>query len=273
MKRILGTIVVIAIIGAVAFFGGRALGLIPVPGAETEAGAPGSDAAATPLPPITATQGVIADARVVPVQRAGLSAAVGGIVAELLVKEGDQVTAGQPILRIDGYRRAVQRSPVPRLTSQRAQANLDDLLDGNRAEDIAAYGVTLDSAKAQLIVGPEHLVQGSDAVQASVASANANLQKRTGRADRAGAIAAKADIADAEVHPTPGPTRQRSGQVAQRMWGPPRNRPTQTANNNGEAAKALRQSRVGRPWQAEVNAGQCPDSGRPQSNSLRASVR
>ncbi|HRW10509.1 MAG TPA: biotin/lipoyl-binding protein, partial [Caldilineaceae bacterium] len=199
MRRILGIIVIIAIIAVAAFFGGRALGFIPNPTGDGQAGVPGAEATATPLPPITASQGVIADARVIPLQSAGLSMATSGIVAEVLVDEGQLVAAGEPLIRLDA---AQARAAVARAEAdlQRSQANLDDLLDGNRVEDIAVAQAAVDAAQARL----DKLVQSTDAgdlaaSQAAVASANASLQKVLEGPSDQELIAAKADIANAEA--------------------------------------------------------------------------
>src|SRR5689334_12078411 len=51
-----------------------------------------------------AEEQLVAEARVVPARSAALSLTSGGIVAELLVAEGDRVEAGQPLLRLDHTR-------------------------------------------------------------------------------------------------------------------------------------------------------------------------
>src|SRR4051794_41584202 len=61
--------------------------------------------AATPAAIIAEDQ-LVAEAKVVPVQSAALSLPIGGGVAEMLVAEGDQVTGGQALLRLD-------RAPAP----------------------------------------------------------------------------------------------------------------------------------------------------------------
>lgn len=52
------------------------------------------------LPPVKVDDRVQAEAKVVPVQHASLSLAVGGIVEELLVGEGQAVAGGQLLLRV-----------------------------------------------------------------------------------------------------------------------------------------------------------------------------
>lgn len=254
MKRILGIIVIIAIIGVAAFFGGRALGFIPTPGASTEAVAPGAEAAATALPAITATQGVIADARVVPVQRAGLSIATSGIVAEVLVSEGEQVEAGQPLIRLDA---ALARAAVARAEAdlQRSQANLEELLDGNRPEDIAAAQAGLDSAKARL----DKLVESTDAgdlaaSQAAIASANAGLQKVLEGPTEQELIAAKAEIANAEATLTQAQRAYDRVKWRNDVGATQESANLQTATNNYEAAKARYDNLLAGARDSDVNA-------------------
>ena len=65
----------------------------------------------TPLPPI-AGGGLSSEARVVPVRSAALSLPSGGLIGELLVAEGEQVTAGQPLLRLDRARSEAGVAPA-----------------------------------------------------------------------------------------------------------------------------------------------------------------
>jgi len=251
MKRIIGIIITIAVIGVVAFFGGRALGLIPTAAVDTEAGA---DAAATPLPAITASQGVIADARVVPLQRAGLSIATSGIVVEVLVDEGERVDAGQPLLRLDA---ALARAAVARAEAdlQRSQANLESLLDGNRPEDIAAAQAALDAANARL----NKLVQSTEAgdlaaSQAAIASANANLQKVLEGPSEQELIAAKAEIANAEATLTQAQRAYDRVKWRNDVGATQESANLQTATNNYEAAKARYDNLLADARASDVNA-------------------
>lgn len=254
MRRILVTILLIAIVAVGVFFGGRALGLIPTPGTETAGNGTAQDAEPTALPPVIASQGVIADARVVPLQRAGLSVATGGIVAEVLVGEGERVEAGQPLVRLDA---ALARAAVARSEAdlQRAQANLATLLDGNRVEDIAAAQASVDAAKAQL----NRLVQSTEAgdlaaSQASIASANANLQKVMEGPTEQELIAAKADIANAEAALTQAQRAYDRIKWRNDVGATMESANLQTATNNYEAAKARYDNLLAGPRQADINA-------------------
>src|SRR5688572_28459472 len=63
--------------------------------------------ARTPLPAIVTDPQVIVDAVVVPARFAQLSVAASGIVAEVLVAEGDLVEAGQAIARLENARQII----------------------------------------------------------------------------------------------------------------------------------------------------------------------
>jgi hypothetical protein len=74
----------------------------------------GRQESAAQLQPLASSLAVnerlVAEARVVPVQSAALSLPSGGIVAALLVREGDRVQAGQALLRLDRARRGSSRA-------------------------------------------------------------------------------------------------------------------------------------------------------------------
>lgn len=94
-SRILVAIVlVVAVAGGIWFVAGR--------------GGSGSPTGAEPsptVPPVAESNTVTSDARAVPIQHVELAApGAGGVVAEVLVAEGDSVTAGQPLLRLDDAR-------------------------------------------------------------------------------------------------------------------------------------------------------------------------
>jgi HlyD family secretion protein len=149
------------------------------------------------LEPVRAPDNVVADAIVAPVQEASLSMPVSGIVAEVLVVEGEQVEAGAPLLRVVDAR---QRAAVAQAEAawQRAQAQLDELLAGPRPEEIAVAEMTVEAAKKEL----EKLESGARqeeiaAAQAGLAAAQASLQKVLEGPDVNERIAAQAEVDDA----------------------------------------------------------------------------
>ncbi|MBU4225857.1 MAG: efflux RND transporter periplasmic adaptor subunit, partial [Chloroflexi bacterium] len=91
--------------------------------------------AASGSEPLEAT-GVI-EARTV-----SLAPEVGGRVVEVLVEEGERVTAGQPLARLDETLLKIQRA--------QAQANLNMLIAGPTAEQLSAAQAQLAQAEANL---------------------------------------------------------------------------------------------------------------------------
>ena len=98
MKKVLVGLVVVAVLVG---FGGVLFGCSP----PSPPGAPAEPEAATQEVPVVRDSGeILADAVMVPVRDAQLSLPTGGIVAEVLVAEGDQVEAGQVLVRLDSTR-------------------------------------------------------------------------------------------------------------------------------------------------------------------------
>jgi len=118
-------------------------------------------------------------------QRAALTPLAAGTVAEVLVAVGDDVRAGDPLLRLDttGPARDVETARQALLSQE---ASLEDLLAPPAAADLAAAEAAVASAQAQL----DDLLDGPSATE--VAAAEANL--RAAQADLA-AAAARLDTA------------------------------------------------------------------------------
>ena len=126
MKKALVGILVVAVLVAGGSF---LLGCMP-PGAPDQ-----SAATAEEVPVVRDSGDVVADAVVVPVLDAQLSLPTGGIVDEVLVAEGDQVGAGQMLLRLDSVR---QEAAVAQAEAQvaRVESSLAELRSGARPEEI-----------------------------------------------------------------------------------------------------------------------------------------
>ena len=123
--------------GVVAFAQERA-------GTET----PVAEASPTAESPAPEDRAVVAKGIVVPAERATLSMAAGGIVAEILVKEGQPVAAGDVILRLrdERQRAALAEADAAVLA---AQAQLAIVQAGARSEEIAAAQAGLEVMKAR----------------------------------------------------------------------------------------------------------------------------
>ena len=190
-------VVVVAVVAAVWLLTGNQ-GIGPGPSPSTTLG------------PVPESDVVAADVRAVPVRHVDLSApAGGGVVAKVLVAEGDRVTEGQPLLRLDttqldaqvaaaqaavaasdaqvGQAQANARAAAAQVTV--ADAGVDqaqkaaDAADANR--DGTPSGTTLRRAANAEV----------DRARAALRAARAQLTaaRRTADAAEAGLAAAKAD--------------------------------------------------------------------------------
>jgi len=140
---------------------------------------------------------IVAEARVVPARSARLGLSAAGIVAEVMVAEGDRVAAGQTLLRLEAGRQMAAVA-LAEAQLQRAEANLAQLKAGPRAEEIAAAQAAVDAAQARL----ERVREGASpaevaAAKAGVAEAQAALEKLLAGPDELLLIAAQAEFLNA----------------------------------------------------------------------------
>jgi len=155
--------------------------------------------AATPGASIDPNPTVVADGTVVPVQYVAASMASGGLVAEVLVHEGDRVEAGQPILRLRSeQQQAALAEAVAAVAS--AEAQLADLKAGPRDEQIAAVQANVDAARAGL-ARLEEGARDADiaAARSAVEAAEATLKRLYAGPDENTRIAAEAELSNAEA--------------------------------------------------------------------------
>jgi multidrug resistance efflux pump len=138
------------------------------------AGCSPSSATSTPTPTAAAKKssasgGASAQGYVTPMQHADLSFRTGGRVAQVLVKEGDQVKASQPLVKL-------QDAELKAALAQ-AQADLARLQAGARPEEIAAAQANVDVANGQVKAATVELdqVKSGAAQAADLASAQAQL--------------------------------------------------------------------------------------------------
>ncbi|MCS6880104.1 MAG: biotin/lipoyl-binding protein [Oscillochloridaceae bacterium] len=103
----------------------------------------------TPLPALSGGIGVLAEGRVLPATTVNLLFEISGTVAEVLVKEGDRVVAGQPLARLDARELAL-RVEQAQATLEQAQAEYERLLEGATPEQIAAARAELARMQGQL---------------------------------------------------------------------------------------------------------------------------
>jgi multidrug efflux pump subunit AcrA (membrane-fusion protein) len=151
----------------------------------------------TTVPPVVETSSVVADGTVQPVTRAELSFPLAGRVVEVAVKEGDAVTPGQTLVKLDdtaagavvaaaeastaAAQAAVDQSKAAADAAQAAvdaaQANRDGVPDGAASWRIDATDAAVAQAKAQL-----------QAAQADVSAATARLAAAQANTKQAQAV-------------------------------------------------------------------------------------
>jgi HlyD family secretion protein len=178
MKKIIIGIVILALLGGGAYyFFGRA--------APAPAEAPVAVAA-----PVAASNAIVAEAKVVPIRSATLSFSSGGIVAEVLVKEGDQVTAGQVLARLDAseLQLKLERAQVD---LQQDQADQQALLRGATPEELAEAKARIAQAQG------EYQRTAGSVTKADIAAARADLAAAQARL--AALQAGHTDVRDAEL--------------------------------------------------------------------------
>lgn len=93
---------------------------------------------------------ITASGRVQPTQTVNLSPKTSGILRELLVEQGDRVTQGQTIARMENAETQAQLTQAQARVSQ-VQARLDALRTGNRPEEISQRQAEVAQAQAQVV--------------------------------------------------------------------------------------------------------------------------
>lgn len=193
-------IMVVAVVAGAAYFALRPAG--------DRAGITGvrEQGEAEVLPPVKADDTIRADGKVVPVRSATLSFATAGAVAEVLVKEGDKVRAGQVLVRLNSARQVAAVTQAEAQLS-RATARLDELRSGARSQEIAAAQAALEGATARLArakaSGPPLEIAIAEAearaAQAQLDLVRAGVRSETIAAAKAELTAAAATLEQARV--------------------------------------------------------------------------
>jgi HlyD family secretion protein len=188
MKKILIAGVVVLLVGA------------GVAAAFLRGGAATPTTPTTQPAPVAAEENLVAEARVVPVHSAALNVPSGGIIAEMLVAEGDHVQAGQALLRLDRARALAMVGQAEAQLAQ-AQATAAQLRAGATPEEIAAAEAQLRAAEAQLrqtggsVTSADHA-----AAQAQIQQAQAQLAELRAGPKRTDLQAATAALAQAQAN-------------------------------------------------------------------------
>lgn len=190
MKRVLTLLVLLAALGGVVY------ALLGRGGGEAIRSA---NVEESPLPPVRAERIVVADAKVVPIRSAALGMPTGGIVAELLVEEGEWIEAGEVLLRLNGARQEAAVAEA-RAQVQRAEAHLARLKEGALSQEIEAAVAAVDVARAQLakvrVAGPPLDVEIAEA-ELRRATAQLELLRQGARPEEIRAAEAELAVARA----------------------------------------------------------------------------
>jgi multidrug resistance efflux pump len=230
MRRWIIILVVLIVVGGGAAYYFMSQGTLQPPGI--------TGATPTPLPAVETAPQIIVDAIVVPARFAELSLATSGIVAEVLVTEGDFVEAGQIIARLENERQVIAIAQAEAQVRS-AQARIAELEAGSRTEEVAAAQAAVDIANASLA----KLLEGSRpediaAAEAALAAAQAAYQEVLDGAEDEQLIQAEADLANAEAA-----LRQAQAAYDEVRWrndvaALPQSAELERATNNYEAARA-----------------------------------
>lgn len=241
MRRLFGILGILLLIAAVAIFALNATGVISLGqlGETQTAATSEQDSSEVQIAaPIIANDLIVVDARVVPVQKASLSMAVGGIVEQVLVAEGDVVNEGELLVQLDASR---QKVAVTRAEADvaRAQANLDEALAGPRSQEIASAEANMAAAQARL----DSLLAGSQSgnvqeIEAQVSAAEASLAKVFEGPSEEQLISARAEVANAEAAVRRAQSAYNDVKWRNDLGSLPQASELEQATNNLEAAQA-----------------------------------
>lgn len=216
---------------------------------------------------------IVVDGRLVPAVSADLSLAVSGIVAEVLVEEGETVNAGQLILRLDPSQQQVTVAQA-QAELQRAQAQVAELTAAPRTQEIAAAEAALNAAKARYQRLAEAALPGDiAAAEAAVNGAQAQLAKVMEGVSEQQLIAARADLANAEAVRTQAQRAYDRIKWRNDIGATQESAALQQATNNYEAALARFNDLQSPPSQADVAAASAQvRQNQAQLNTLRAAM-
>ena len=226
----------------------------------------GPDAQPTPSAPAKASNKIVAEGSVVPVQQARLGFSAPGAVTDLPVKIGDKVAAGQVLAKLDttDEESAVRTAEAAVKT---AEANLAKIKAGPRAEDIAAAEAKVGVAEAAVQAAEGRLT----ATRGRAGDASATVGSTQARASdaNAGITSAQARVASAQAQLD----QLRAGATAEEMA--IASRRVEQARNQLLGLQGQRDAACGQSLPKELRdqqQGQC-DSLRGQTQAAEEAVR
>jgi HlyD family secretion protein len=293
MKKVIIAVVVVVVLAGIGYF------------AYSQFGPDNSPSAADPeatveIPAVKASGDVVSDAVVVPARFASLSLPAGGIVAEVVVEEGDDVQEGDLLLKLDDARQVaavaqaeaqlqrVQNAVAELEAGARpeeieaaqaavdaAQAQLDRVKQGARPEEVAAAQAAVDAARAQLTrlqegARPEEIA----AAEAALAGAQASLQKVLEGPREEELVAARAEVANAAATLAQAQAAYDLVKYDPQIQARPESLQLEQATNVYNAAQARLEALQNRATQADIDAADSAiDQARAQLEALKAPAR
>jgi HlyD family secretion protein len=144
---------------------------------------------------------VSSEGELVPLRHVALSFQSGGIVAELLVAEGDAVEAGQPLIRLEADELEAALSQAEAALAQAEAGSLAATAQMAAAETgVRAAEIGVTAAQAQLAwIQAEPSVEEIAVLQAGIAAATAAINQAAGQRDVALTAATPAQLAAAQA--------------------------------------------------------------------------
>ncbi len=278
MRWWLGGLILLILLGAGGYVAYRA-GLFTPAGGQADAPLATPDASVLNGTSVSGSEAtvpassVVADARLLPAQRADLTLAIGGIVGEIFVQEGDQVEVGQLLLRLKANQQQAAVSQA-QANLQRAEAQLRELTAAARPQEITSAEAALSAANARYQRLAEASLPGDiAAAEAALNGSQATLAKVLEGTSEEQLIAARADLANAEAV-----LRQAQRAYDRVKWSNeigalPESAALQQATNNFEAAQARLADLQSGPSPADVaNASAQVRRSTVQLETLRAAM-
>jgi HlyD family secretion protein len=145
---------------------------------------------------------LVAEGKVVPLQHAVLSLPTGGVLAAVLVAEGDRVNAGQPLLELDRARAEANVAQAEANLAQ-AEAAYDKLRAGPTPEEIAIAEAQLRASEGQLRQTDGSVTRADrTAAEAELAQAQAHLAELQAGPKNTDLRASVAQVAQAQANLT-----------------------------------------------------------------------
>lgn len=250
MKRILWSVALslalLALIGG-GFFAFRT-GMFALPDAK----AASEDTAVQEV--VVTNNSITTDARVVPVRKAELSFPTAGIVKTILVREGDEVAAGDILLKLDSSQQQVAVAQA-QANLKRSESQLAQIKAGARSQEIASAEASVAAAQARL----DRIIAAGEtgniaAARAAVSAAQANYAKTQEAPDENSAIALQNDVANAEAELRRAQRAYNDVKWRNDVGATPQAADLERATNNYNAAKARLDALYSGSTQATVSA-------------------